>query len=123
LERYTRYYTSSWLCELCSYFVCESRNRRINVFSKRETHHWLAYLQDHNADILFDDNGLLEFYLFSELNDKLKRVLRIFLIVISTPHLKMVANFKLDTTQNANGYFNIDTRQERYILALIMQAE
>jgi hypothetical protein len=46
------------LCELCSYFVCESRNRRINVLSKRKL--TIGYhLQDHNADILFDDNGFI----------------------------------------------------------------
>jgi hypothetical protein len=51
-----------------------------------------------------------------------RRVLRIFLIVISTLFSQNSgANFKLDTTQNANGYFNIDTRVGRYILALIMQ--
>ena len=66
-----------------------------------------AYLQDHNADILFDDNGFIlegSTYL-AELNDKVKN--RVF----ETGNNNEVTDFKLDTTQNANGYFNIDTRQ------------
>jgi hypothetical protein len=33
------------------------------------------------------------------------------------------ADFQLDATQNANGYFNIDTRTGKIHLALIMQVE
>jgi hypothetical protein len=46
-----------------------------------------AYLQDHNADILFDDDGyaLEGSTYFSLLNDKInKRVLRNYLMVVST---------------------------------------
>lgn len=65
-----------------------------------------AYLQDHNADILFDDNGfILEgTTYFSELNDKVNK--RVF----EGGEGNESSNFQLDATQNANGYFNIDTR-------------
>lgn len=64
-----------------------------------------AYLQDHNAEILFDDNGfVLEgTTFFSELNDKVKQK-----TVIGS--CSSDTNFRLDTTQNANGTFHIDTR-------------
>jgi len=65
-----------------------------------------AYLQDHDAEILFDDNGFIlegsTFY--SELNDKVNK--RVFEGGCGSVH----ANFRLDPTQNANGYFNIDPR-------------
>jgi hypothetical protein len=65
-----------------------------------------AYLQDHDADILFDDNGfILEgTTYFSELNDKLNK--RVF----EGGEGNQSSNFQLDAAQNANGYFNIDTR-------------
>lgn len=65
-----------------------------------------AYLQDHNADVLFDDNGfILEgTTYFSELNDKVNK--RVF----EGGEGNESSNFQLDATQNANGYFNIDTR-------------
>lgn len=65
-----------------------------------------AYLQDHNADILFDDNGfVLEgTTYFSDLNDKVNK--RVF----EGGEGNESSNFQLDATQNANGYFNIDTR-------------
>ena len=64
-----------------------------------------AYLQDHNAEILFDDNGfVLEgTTFFSELNDKVKQ--KTILGSCSSD-----TDFRLDTTQNANGTFHIDTR-------------
>lgn len=64
-----------------------------------------AYLQDHNAEILFDDNGfVLEgTTFFSELNDKVRQK-----TVIGS--CSSDTNFRLDTTQNANGTFQIDTR-------------
>lgn len=65
-----------------------------------------AYLQDHDAEILFDDGGfILEgSTLYSELNDKVNK--RVFEGGTGCVH----PDFRLDTTQNANGYFNIDTR-------------
>lgn len=64
-----------------------------------------AYLQDHKAEILFDDNGfVLEgTTFFSELNDKVKQ--KTILGSCSSD-----TDFRLDTTQNANGTFHIDTR-------------
>ena len=64
-----------------------------------------AYLQDHNADILFDDNGfvLQGTTFFAGLNDKVNQRNII-------GNYGDAVNFKLDTTQNANGTFNIDTR-------------
>ena len=66
-----------------------------------------SYLQDHDAKILFDDNGfpLEGTTLFSELNDKVNK--RVFEGGCGSVNKR----FTLDTTQNANGYFNIDTRQ------------
>jgi hypothetical protein len=65
-----------------------------------------SYLQDHDAEILFDDKGFIlegsTFY--SHLNDKVNK--RIFEGGTGCVH----PDFSLDTTQNANGYFNIDTR-------------
>lgn len=67
-----------------------------------------AFLQDHNADILFDDDGLIleGTTYFEELNDAIATQ--------STVDLNCGCNgeqrFTLDLTQNANGYFNIDTR-------------
>lgn len=72
-----------------------------NTKSPRAT----AYLQDHNADILFDDNGFVlegSTY-FSELNDKVNQRNII-------DNYGSEVDFKLDTTQNANGTFHIDTR-------------
>ena len=82
-----------------------------------------AYLQDHNADILFDDNGLIleGTTYFAELNDKPNE--RKFLGYIDCGcigdyygfyngySLIDEPNFRMDPSQNANGYFNIDTRQ------------
>lgn len=71
-----------------------------------------AYLQDHDAEILFDDNGFIlegSTY-FSLLNDAPKPNARVF---EGGSGCSVSQNFKLDTTQNANGYFNIDTRQGR----------
>lgn len=64
-----------------------------------------AYLQDHNAEILFDDNGfVLEgTTFFSGLNDKVKQK-----NVLGSCYSD--TDFRLDTTQNANGTFHIDTR-------------
>jgi len=72
-----------------------------NTKSPRAT----AYLQDHNADILFDDNGfVLEgSTFFSELNDKVHQRNII-------DNCGSEVDFRLDTTQNANGTFHIDTR-------------
>jgi hypothetical protein len=82
-------------------------------------------LQDHNADILFDDDGyaLEGSTYFSLLNDKNKRVLRNYLMVVSTHIANGSADFQLDATQNANGYFNIDTRTGKIHFSLIMQVE
>jgi hypothetical protein len=73
-----------------------------------------AYLQDHDADILFDDDGFIlegSTY-FSELNDTVNK--RVFENLPNSNQGSVggnsSTNFKLDTTQNANGYFNIDTR-------------
>jgi len=75
-----------------------SRNEKIAMAT--------AYLQDHDAEILFDDAGFIlegtTFY--SELNDKVNK--RVFEGGCGSVH----TNFQLDPTQNANGYFNIDTR-------------
>jgi hypothetical protein len=64
-----------------------------------------AYLQDHNADILFDDNGfVLEgSTFFAGLNDTVKQR-------NITDNCSSDTDFRLDTTQNANGTFTIDTR-------------
>ena len=64
-----------------------------------------APLQDHTAAILFDDNGfpLEGSTYFALLNDKVNQR-----NVIG--NYGDAANFKLDTTQNANGTFSIDTR-------------
>lgn len=68
----------------------------------------VAYLQDHNADILFDDSGyVLEgTTYFSELNDAIKQRT----VIGSVDSYLTNTNFKLDTTENANGTFHIDTR-------------
>lgn len=66
-----------------------------------------AYLQDHNANILFDDQGfILEgTTLFEKLNDRITQK-----NIISENSGDPNTNFKLDTTKNANGTFHIDTR-------------
>ena len=67
-----------------------------------------AYLQDHNADILFDDNGFVlegSTY-FSELNDVVKQKN----ILGTVDSCSTDTDFRLDTTKNANGTFHIDTR-------------
>lgn len=65
-----------------------------------------SYLQDHEAEILFDDEGyVLEgTSYFASLNDRVTH--RKF---ISNP-CNHSSNFQLDTTKNANGSFTIDTR-------------
>ena len=64
-----------------------------------------AYLQDHNADVLFDDNGfvLQGTTFFAGLNDKVKQR-----NVMGSSSNE--TEFQLDTTKNANGTFTIDTR-------------
>lgn len=67
-----------------------------------------AYLQDHNADILFDDNGFVlegSTY-FSKLNDAVKQKN----ILGTVDSCSTDTDFRLDTTKNANGTFHIDTR-------------
>jgi len=82
-----------------------SRNEKIAMAT--------AYLQDHDAEILFDENGyILEgTTYYSELNDTVNK--RVFEGGCGCVHPDFVGgstNFRLDPTQNANGYFNIDTR-------------
>jgi hypothetical protein len=79
-----------------------------------------AYLQDHNADILFDDNGfVLEgSTLLSLITDDVnhrtiqQNNLYDFNNAVLRPYGNIYneKNYKLDPTQNANGTFNIDTR-------------
>jgi hypothetical protein len=67
-----------------------------------------AYLQDHNADILFDENGfILEGSTYiSELNDGITHR-----NIVGTVDVSPInTDFRLDTTKNANGTFHIDTR-------------
>jgi len=83
-----------------------------------------AYLQDEKANILFDDEGfVLEgTTFFAEINDKVKE--RPFLGYIDCDCISSYAyqyglvypaqtKFLLNPSQNANGYFNIDTAQRR----------
>ncbi|MES2864109.1 MAG: hypothetical protein V4666_08325 [Bacteroidota bacterium] len=83
-----------------------------------------AYLQDDKSNLLFDGNGfILEgTTFFAELNDKPKE--RPFLGYVDCDCIGDYGfyngygvlgetNFRLDPSQNANGYFNIDTRQGR----------
>lgn len=65
-----------------------------------------AYLQDHNADILFDDNGfILDGTTYhSELNDV--EVKQRFIM----PCEGRESRWSIDTSKNANGSFYIDTR-------------
>ncbi len=64
-----------------------------------------AYLQDHNADILFDDNGfvLQGTTFFAGINDTVKQR-------NIADGSSSETEFQLDTTKNANGTFTIDTR-------------
>lgn len=70
-----------------------------------------AYLQDNNAEILFDENGfVLEgTTLLSQLNDVITQR-NVVGTVASCPN---DTDYKLDPTRNANGTFHIDTRQGR----------
>lgn len=76
-----------------------------NPFSPQAT----AYLQDHDADILFDEDGfVLEgTTFFSQMNDKITQRN----VVNCIENLSSDINFQLDPTKNANGTFSIDTRQ------------
>lgn len=69
-----------------------------------------AYLQDHNAEILFDNNGfILEgTTAMAELKDKVNK--KTVLNYCEFYRDYSGANFRLDTTKNANGTFNIDTK-------------
>jgi len=68
-----------------------------------------SYLQDHTAEILFDDEGfILEgTTYFASLNDKVKQRN----IIGCENYCGYETNYRLDPTINANGTFNIDTRQ------------
>ncbi len=83
-----------------------------------------AYLQDDKANVLFDDDGfILEgTTFFEEVNEQVNK--REFLgyldlgCIGAYPYpytngfgILRQTNFLLDPSQNANGYFNIDTRQ------------
>lgn len=70
-----------------------------------------AYLQDHDAEILFDDNGfVLEgTTYFASINDKITQRN----IIGADSVCEVVNPFTIDPTRNANGTFNIDTRQGR----------
>jgi hypothetical protein len=70
-----------------------------------------AYLQDHDANVLFDDQGLVleGSTFFSLLNDTIKPS-----NVIENEYIYPTGiNYKIDPTRNANGTFHIDTRQGR----------
>jgi len=82
-----------------------SRNERMAMAT--------AYLQAHDAEILFDDEGfILEGTTnYADINDKVnKRVFEGGCGCIHPDFVVSPTNFRLDPTQNANGYFNIDTR-------------
>lgn len=67
-----------------------------------------AYLQDHEAEVLFDDQGFIlegSTY-FSELNDKIKQRN----VIGSVENCSNSIDTKLDPTKNINGTFDIDTR-------------
>jgi len=68
-----------------------------------------AYLQDHDAEILFDDNGfILEgTTYFASINDKITQR-NIIGNICQTE-----TQYTLDPTINANGTFKVDTRQGR----------
>ena len=68
-----------------------------------------AYLQDNDAEILFDENGfILEgTTFFAGLNDVITQ--RNFIGTVDT--CSTSTDFTLDPTKNANGTFSIDTRQ------------
>jgi len=70
-----------------------------------------AYLQDHDAAILFDDNGfILEgTTYFTSINDNVTQR-----NIIGTANLCEIENpYTFDPARNANGTFHIDTRQGR----------
>lgn len=75
----------------------------------------ISYLQDHTAEILFDDEGfILEgTTYFDSLNDKITQRNIIGNIDCCAIDTFTDTNWKIDPTRNANGTFHIDTRQGR----------
>lgn len=69
-----------------------------------------SYLQDHTAEILFDNNGfILEgTTAMAEIKDNVNKKLVLEDCDCYCDYTSQ--NFKLDTTKNANGTFNIDTK-------------
>ena len=70
-----------------------------------------SLLQDHTAEILFDDNGfpLEGTTYYASINDKIKQRN----IIGCEDFCGTDTNYRMDPTRNANGTFKIDTRQGR----------
>ena len=115
---YVEYVRVSWVHPVTGALMPMSRNDKLPLAT--------AYLQDHLANILFDDNGqILEgTTMFQELNDHpanpQTNSLSILGCGISCNGCQFYnggclnhALYGIDTSKNANGYFNIDTRKGR----------
>lgn len=113
---YLNYVRVSWVNEKTGDLMPMQMNRNLPLAK--------AYLQDNLANILFDDNGdiLIGTTAFNEINDHIITANRQNVLGCGTdctgcnyygancPNPEM---FRLDTSKNHNGQFNIDTRQGR----------
>lgn len=113
---YLNYVRVSWVNEKTGDLMPMQMNRNLPLAK--------AYLQDNLANILFDDNGdvLIGTTAFNEINDHIITANQQNVLGCGTdctgcnyygancPNPEM---FRLDTSKNHNGQFNIDTRQGR----------
>lgn len=79
-----------------------------------------AYLQDHNADILFDNNGYIlegstEFEVLQNQNAQRRSIINCSGGCNGCGNGACIygTNYAIDTARNYNGYFNIDPKQGR----------
>jgi len=114
---YVSYVRISWVHPQTGYLMPLSKNTKLPLAT--------AYLQDNNAEILFDSEGypLEGTSNFQLLNDQQKNAensINVLNCGTSCSGCQYehggclnTALYKVDTSRNANGYFNIDTRQGR----------
>ena len=115
---YVEYVRVSWVHPTTGALMPMSRKEKLPLAT--------SYLQDHLANILFDNNGeILEgTTMFQELNDHPKNpqtnsieVLGCGISCNGCQYLNggclNTAYYNLDTRKNFNGYFNVDTRKGR----------
>lgn len=114
---YVSYVRISWVHPQTGDLMPLSKNTKLPLAT--------AYLQDNNAEILFDNDGnplegTSNFQLLKDEQRNAENVINVLNCGVSCSGCQYenggclnTALYRVDTSRNANGYFNIDTRQGR----------